>query len=174
MLRTLSFLLPGLLVLVACQGEQGHPGEQGLPGEQGSAGEQGPQGEQGPEGEAGAAGEQGPEGEPGERGPSGTSAAARTVLYIGDHIDGERCYATEGGLDILDPTCCPDGFSLVGKAGDELTCLEDEASGRAVVLTQIDDDGTWCNTLDDPDVCCPAGFTMVGWFHSGPAICLEE
>ena len=82
----------------------------------------------------------------------------------------------EDGRSIADPGCCPTGYSLVGvepETGSKAVCLEDNPSGRAVVLTCVDDDGVWCNTLDEPQGCCPDSFTMVGWGTNGSVVCLE-
>lgn len=159
-----------MLILAACAGPAGPVGEPGPPGEQGPVGARGDPGPTGPQGERGEPGPTGPAGDVGPRGPSGTSAAARTVLDIKRSVDGELC------SDGLYADCCPSGFTAAGYgASTGVLCLEDEPSGRAVVIVGLDADYASCRLPDrsNPAECCPASFNLVGFLEFRP-VCLEE
>ncbi len=109
----LAKLLGCALMVTACQSAEPQAGPRGRPGLDGA---EGPRGEQGPTGEPGPPGATGDRGEAGERGPSGSSAAARTVLQVSQHLEdygtSEGCvHSSDGGGGLVaDPTCCPTGF----------------------------------------------------------------
>ena len=158
-----------LLVVIACTTP--------VPGPAGPQGEVGPTGAQGVQG---AAGERGTDGADGERGPSGSSAAARTILEVGELFDGTRCYESvdEQTTRPVD-ACCPGGFEAIGLTSligrDKTVCLEQEASGRAVATVLRGSDGAICYEMDEPWACCPEGFTGIGYRDPGAhVLCLED
>lgn len=92
------FIWSLVVLLAACEGEQGPVGPQGERGEpgpagqQGESGEPGPEGPEGPQGEEGEPGPEGPQGEQGPQGPPGAEGEPGGFLNWADVIE-------ESGLD---------------------------------------------------------------------------
>jgi hypothetical protein len=118
-----------MMILAACEGqdgERGEPGSRGPTGKPGSQGEPGPEGEAGSQGEIGPKGERGAQGEKGDPGKDGVSIATKFIRHESlDSCDGHSGVEIQFWSDITPNNTLDEGetattsFLCDGKAGND-------------------------------------------------------
>ncbi len=95
-MKTKSFMIISLILILVLAGCAGPEGPQGPPGPAGPAGPEGPQGAPGPEGPAGPQGEPGEAGKPGDTGTAGAPEYVSSSVCAGCHSDIADAYNLSG------------------------------------------------------------------------------